>query len=136
MTTATKPQTMTLFVVPLMFDGTTINLPALFELRAAGWTVEIEHSGAFSEQEWGGMDPQVWFYARKLFPDDSPGTHADEGLMSAVFKEITAVAEKWDAFTDGLSAFKNPKPMAWQYHPFRDGYGPKGDEWDEAYERS
>jgi hypothetical protein len=131
--TTTKPQTMTLFIIPVMFDGDTINLPALFELRAAGWTVEIEHSGAFSEREWGGMDPQVWFYARKLYPDDSPGARADWDLMCAVHREIDALVEKWDGFTDGLTAFKNPKALAWRYHPFKDW---DGDEWDKKYERS
>jgi hypothetical protein len=134
MTTA-KPQTMTLFVVSFMFDGDTISLPALFELRAAGWTVEIEHSGAFSD--WGGLDPQVWFNARKLLPDDSPGDGPGDGpgdkLMSDVVEEIQAFEKKWDAFFDHYDAFKNPKPMAWQYHPWRDRYD---DKWDQKYERS
>jgi hypothetical protein len=128
-----RPQTMVLFVVSIMFDGDTINLPALFELRAAGWTVEIEHSGAFSEREWGGMDPQVWFNARKLFPDDSPGISTDDKLKNDVWEELRAYEEKWDAFFDHLDGFKNPKPMAWRYHPWRDAYS---DEWDQNYERS
>jgi hypothetical protein len=67
-----RPPTMTLFVVSLIFDGDTINLPALFELRAAGWSVEIWHSGADPDWSKGGMDPQVFFTIRKLFPDNQP----------------------------------------------------------------
>lgn len=128
--TLLRPQTMTLFVASIIFDGDTINLPALFELRADGWSVEIWHSGA--EPDWG-MDPQVFFTVRKLFPDSSPGISTDNKLMDDVAEVLSAFSEKWDAFTDGLDAFKNPKPMAWQFDPWRDGYG---DEWDQNYKRS
>jgi hypothetical protein len=129
MTTATKPQTMTLFVSSLIFFETdTINLPALFELRAANWTVDIWHSGA--DPGWD-LDPQVFFTIRKLCPDSSPGGNADVTLVNDVCGEIQAFSEKWDAFHDTIAWFKNPKPLAWKFDPWA-----YDDKWDEKYERS
>ena len=69
---------MTLCVVSIIFDGDEINLTALFELRAAGWEVEIEHSAAIPNWD---LDPQVFFNARKALPDNSPGMNTDDKLM-------------------------------------------------------
>jgi hypothetical protein len=129
--TTTKPQTMTLFVSSLIFDGDTINLPALFELRAADWSVEIWHSGADPDWAIGGMEPQIFFTIRKLCPDSSPGVSADIALVDGVCGEIQAFSEKWDAFHDCIAYFKNPKPMAWKFEPWA-----CDDKWDEKYERS
>jgi hypothetical protein len=117
MTTTPRPQTMALAVVSIVFDGDTINLPALFELRAAGWSVEIEHSGAFPDWD---MEPQVFFNARKLLPDNSPGIRADDKLKNDVWEEIRAYEKKWDGFFDHIDFFKNPKAKAWRYHPWND----------------
>jgi hypothetical protein len=111
------PPTMTLCVVSIMFDGVEVNLPALFELRAGGWSVEIEHSDAMPV--WG-LDPQVWFNCRKLFPDNSPGLSPDDKLQDDVCKWIAAFSEKWDGFFDHMDLFKNPKAKDWKYHPRND----------------
>jgi hypothetical protein len=50
-----------------------------------------------------------------------------------VWGEISAYEEKWGAFFDHADSFKNPKPMAWKFDPWRDHFD---DEWDEKYERS
>jgi hypothetical protein len=107
----------TLCVVSIMFDGDAINLPALLELRAAGWSVEIEHSGAWPD--WG-IDPQVWFNARKELPDNSPGIGPDDKLQDGVLKEIEAFSERWGGFFDHADFFKNPKAKDWKYHPWND----------------
>jgi hypothetical protein len=131
MNTTQRPQTMVLFVVSIMFDGD--NLPALFELRAAGWTVEIEHSEAIPDWDRCGTgEPQVYFNIRKLLPDNSPGNRADEKLMRDVADDLRAYEKKWGAFFDELNAFKNPKPMAWRFNQWRDWH----DEWRKRYERS
>jgi hypothetical protein len=70
---------------------------------------------------------------RKLFPDNSPGPHTDDKLRDDVWGEISAYEEKWGAFFDHADSFKNPKPMAWKFDPWRDHFD---DEWDEKYERS
>jgi hypothetical protein len=117
MTSATKIPTTTLAVVSFMFDGAAINFPALFELRAAGWAVEIEHSEAI-----GGFDPEayVWFNARKEFPDNSPGVSPGAELTDELCKWVESFDAKWGSWTDGFDMFKNPKAAAWKYHPWRD----------------
>jgi hypothetical protein len=107
----------------------TINLPALFELRAAGWSVEIQ----LSEQDWGLEAPAVYFTCRKALSDDSPGINADDNVVQAAWDEIRAFAEKWDGFNDSLDYFKNPKPIAWKFDPWRDW---DGDDFHKNYERS
>jgi hypothetical protein len=102
-----RPSTVTLFVVSIMFDGDAISFPALFELRAAGWSVEIEHSAALPD--WG-IEAAVWFNARKELPDNSPGISPNDKLLqNDVWKEIEAFSKKWDGFVDHMDCFKNPK---------------------------
>lgn len=115
-----RPPTVTLVVAPVMFfdDGHTINLLALFELRAAGWSVEIQ----LSEPDWGLEAPAVYFTCRKEFLDDSPGINTGANVVQAAWDEIRALAEKWDGFNDSIDYFKNPKPIAWKFDPWRDGY--------------
>ena len=111
------PPTMTLCVASIMFDGDKVDLTALFELRAAGWEVEIEHSDAIPN--WG-IDPQVWFNARKELPDSGTGEGPDDKLQDEVWKEIAAFCERWGVFFDHIDFFKNPKPKDWRYHPWND----------------
>jgi hypothetical protein len=54
--------------------------------------------------------------------------------MEDVWKEIGAFTEKWDAFFDQLDCFKNPKPMAWQFHPWG-SYNDHSDFW-KNYDRA
>jgi hypothetical protein len=113
------PPAMTLCVASIMFDGDEINLTALFELRAAGWLVEIEHSAAIPNWD---LDPQVWFNARKELPDNSPGISPDDKLQDAALKEITAFSEWWDSFFDHMDFFNDKatdkKPLT--AHGFKD----------------
>ena len=82
------PPTMILCVVSIMFNGDKVDLTALFELRAAGWEVEIEHSDAIPN--WG-IDPQVWFNARKELRDSGTGEGPDDKLQGEVWKEIRSL---------------------------------------------
>jgi hypothetical protein len=115
--TVTEVPVMTLGVASVMFDDVEVNLMALLELRTAGWSVEIEHSGAWPD--WG-LDPAVWFYCRKLFPDNSPGLSPDDKLINDVCNWIEAFSEKWGGFFDHADLFKNPKAKDWKYHPWND----------------
>jgi hypothetical protein len=112
------PTTMTLCVVSIIFDGDAINLPALFELRAAGWEVEIEHSAAIPNWDAQCGEPMIFFNARKELPDNSPGDNTDDKVMEAARKEIEVFSEHWDGFFDQMDFFKNPKAKDWKYHPW------------------
>jgi hypothetical protein len=111
----TKLTATTLCVVSFMFDGDTINLAALLELRAAGWSVEIEHSGAIPG--WGSIEPQVWFNARKEFPDNSPGEGPGDELMDEVRKEIEAFSEAGMASSITWTTSKIRKPRIGRITP-------------------
>jgi hypothetical protein len=113
-----RPPTITLAVVSDMYfdNGHSINLPALFELRAAGWSVDIE----LSEPDWGLDAPAVYFTARKTFPDNSPGISTDDKLQHEVFEGVNSFGDRWDGVVDHINFFKNPKAAAWKFHPWND----------------
>jgi hypothetical protein len=112
MSSATKIPVTTLVVTSLLFDK--INLPALFELRAAGWSVEIQHCDY-------DVEPCIFFCARRLFPDDSPGISPGDELHNEVCEWLQAFTDKYDAFFDGIYTFKNPRAQDWKFDYWRDG---------------
>jgi hypothetical protein len=108
MTDTTKIPVTTLVVTCIHLHE--INLPAFFELRAAGWSVEITHL------ELGPDDPCIALDVRKLFPDPSPGISPGDELRDEVCKWLLAFEEKHDAFFDGIQTFKNPRAQDWKFN--------------------
>jgi hypothetical protein len=103
----TKIPVMALVVTCVHFNE--INLPAVFELRAAGWCVDITHVDLGHDALCIALD------VRKLFPDDSPGIHPGDKVFDEAWKWLSALTDKYDGFCDGMHAFKNPRAKDWKF---------------------